>query len=50
MRLAEESGQIAAARDVVIRYWRARGVDIEARGRRSRRDVMAELKAAFGDT
>jgi len=31
VRVAEESRQIEAARDIEIRYWRARGVDIEAR-------------------
>ena len=31
MRVAEESRQIEAARDIEIRCWRARGVDIEAR-------------------
>jgi hypothetical protein len=49
MRIAEESGQIAAAREVEIRYWRARGVDIEARERKYREDALEALTAAFGE-
>ena len=49
MRFVEESGQIVAARDIEIRYWRARGVDIEARERKTLEEMTAALNAAFGE-
>jgi hypothetical protein len=49
MRIAEESGQIAAARDIEIRYWRARGVDIEARERKYCENALETLRAAFSE-
>ncbi len=47
MRMAEETGKIAAARDVRVRYYWARGVDIVAQDKKSDEKIMAELEAAF---
>src|SRR4051812_18855571 len=44
MKVAEESGDIEAAREIERQYWRARGVDIEERGRRYVEQSMAQLR------
>lgn len=40
MLIAEKSGQIAAAKDIERRYYRARGIDIDARGKRIREEIL----------
>ena len=49
MQAAENSGRIKEAKEVVARYWRARGVDIEARRREIMMEVQRRVQELFGD-
>ena len=49
MKAAEAAGEVEAARDVRRRYWRARGVDTEARGRERMTEVQRRVQELFGD-
>ena len=49
MKAAEAAGEIAAAEDVRRRYYRAKGLDIEAEGRQRGEEVLASLTELFAD-
>ena len=49
MKAAEAADEVEAARDVRRRYWRARGVDTEARGRERMIEIQRRLQELFGD-